>query len=275
MEDKISLAGDLGSGKSTLSKILTERLGMEYYGTGFICREVAARHGISVEEINKYMETHPEIDREIDDGLVALSDIDRPYLIDSRMAWFFTKGTFRVYLSTDLLTSAARILAAKRNEERFNSLEEAAESISRRQESESYRYREFYGVNNLDLFNYDLIIDTTYTPPETVADYFCDAFAAWKKDKDYRGCFLSPMRISYPDEDAGDAEKIPQLAEQISAGELPTVTVFQDGHRFCIAGDPTVALAYSLTDAVYVPCRLVRPSEADLARNYAPMANSL
>ena len=114
MKDKISLAGDLGSGKSTLSKILTERLGMEYYSTGTICREVATRHGISVGEMNKYMETHPELDHEIDDGLSALSEVDRPLLIDSRMAWHFTKGTFRVYLSTDLLTSAARIHAAGR-----------------------------------------------------------------------------------------------------------------------------------------------------------------
>ena len=31
MKGKISLAGDLGSGKSTVSKIIIDRLGAEYY----------------------------------------------------------------------------------------------------------------------------------------------------------------------------------------------------------------------------------------------------
>ena len=68
MKDKISLAGDLGSGKSTVSDVLISRLGAEYYSTGAIVRSIAASKGMTVTELNKYMETHPEIDHEIDDG---------------------------------------------------------------------------------------------------------------------------------------------------------------------------------------------------------------
>ena len=75
MMDKISLAGDLGSGKSTVSKILIERLGASYYSTGSIVRSIAEKRGMTVTELNVYMETHPEIDHEIDDGLVALADL--------------------------------------------------------------------------------------------------------------------------------------------------------------------------------------------------------
>ena len=69
MQDKISLAGDLGSGKSTVSKILIEELGATYYSTGAIVRDIAEKRGMSVVELNTYMETHPEIDHEIDDGI--------------------------------------------------------------------------------------------------------------------------------------------------------------------------------------------------------------
>lgn len=275
MQDKISLAGDLGSGKSTLSKILTEKLGMEYYTTGAICREVAARHGMTVVEMNQYMETHPELDREIDDGLAALSQVDRPLLIDSRMAWHFTAGTFRVYLSTELTVSAARIHAAGRAEEHFSGVEETAEKIRVRQESESRRYQEFYGVNNLDLRNYDLIVDTTYATPETVADCVAAAFAAWQQDKNYRACFLSPLRLFYPDEVTAEGEEIGRLSDEIEGGARPTVAVFCRDRRFCVKGDPTVALAYALTDLPFVPCRLEEAEESDLARDYAPMADSL
>ena len=100
MKEKISLAGDLGSGKSTVSDILIARLGAKYYSTGAIVRSIAEKYGMSVGELNVYMETHPEIDHEIDDGLKALGELDEFLIIDSRMAWHFTKGTFPIYLST-------------------------------------------------------------------------------------------------------------------------------------------------------------------------------
>ena len=77
MSFKISLAGDLGSGKSTVAKIITERTGATYYATGAIMREVARRYGMDIAAFNVYAETHPETDREIDDGLVRLSDDPR------------------------------------------------------------------------------------------------------------------------------------------------------------------------------------------------------
>ena len=52
---KISLAGDLGSGKSTVSKILIERLGAKYHSTGAICRAIAKEHGLDVVQINVYI----------------------------------------------------------------------------------------------------------------------------------------------------------------------------------------------------------------------------
>ena len=168
MMDKISLAGDLGSGKSTVADILISRLDAEYYSTGAIVRSIAAQRGMTVTELNKYMETHPEIDHEIDAGIAALSEVDKALIIDSRMAWHFTKGTFKVYLSCDIETSALRIMHAKREGECSSSLEEQIKCTRERRESEKKRYLEQYGVNIKDLSNYSLIVDTTSaTPRET------------------------------------------------------------------------------------------------------------
>ncbi len=271
MQDKISLAGDLGSGKSTVSKILTEMLGMEYYSTGTICREVAARHGMTVVEMNQYMETHPELDREIDDGLCALSDDPRPLLIDSRMAWHFVRDTFRVYLSTETAVSAARIFGAGRAEEHFATVEETEAKIRERRESEKKRYMAFYGVNNKDLFNYDLILDTTYTTPEQVAEEMARAFRLWKEDHSLRFCAMSPLRLYYHDDETSP-EKIASFSAAIEAGERPVVDVFIDGERFCVKGDPALALAYALSDLPYVPCRAVREAEEG---NFIRMSDTL
>ena len=105
---KISLAGDLGSGKSTVGKILAEKLGAEVYSTGTIQRAIALKMGMTTLQLNQYMETHPEIDGMIDDGLRALEHEDKKLIIDSRMAWHFVPSSFSVYMAADPYISAER-----------------------------------------------------------------------------------------------------------------------------------------------------------------------
>ena len=42
---KISITGDLGSGKSTVAKQLAKDLGFDYISTGTIFREIAKEYG--------------------------------------------------------------------------------------------------------------------------------------------------------------------------------------------------------------------------------------
>ena len=273
MQEKISLAGDLGSGKSTVSKLLVELLGMEYYSTGTICRAVAAKHGMSVVEMNVYMETHPELDREIDDGLVALSDVDKPLLIDSRMAWHFVRDTFRVYLSTEVAVSAARIFGAGRAEEQFASVEETEAQIRRRRDSEKKRYLELYGVNNKDLFNYDLVLDTTYATPAEIADCIACAFRAWQADRASRFCYLSPLRLYYRADGGAEEDTVASLSAEIDGGARPSLDVTIDGERFLSMGEAALPLAYALSDVPFIPCRLIKTEGTD--GEWVRMADSL
>ena len=123
---KISLAGDLGSGKSTVGKLLAARFGAEVYSTGTIQRAIALEMGMTTLQLNQYMETHPEIDGKIDDGLRALEGTEKNLVIDSRMAWHFVPSSFSVYMAADPYVSAARIMNAGRESEPFASVEEAA-----------------------------------------------------------------------------------------------------------------------------------------------------
>ena len=112
---KISLAGDLGSGKSTVGRIIGEKCGLEFYSTGTIQRKIALERGMTTYELNRYMEDHPEIDDEIDNGLKALENSDKNLVIDSRLAWHFVPISFAVYMTTMSEISARRIMNAKRD----------------------------------------------------------------------------------------------------------------------------------------------------------------
>ena len=85
------------------------------------------------------MESHPEIDEEIDRGLAELASDPRALIIDSRMAWHFTEGTFPVYLSVDIESAAVRIMCANRKGEHSDSLEDTVRATRERRESEVKR----------------------------------------------------------------------------------------------------------------------------------------
>ena len=175
----ISLTGDLGSGKSTVSKILIESLGYEYIYTGKIQREIANKYQMTTLELNKYAETHPEIDQEIDATFKSLCN-SSDLIVDSRLAWFFIPNSFKVYLKTDIFESARRITAdIQRKSEKYQTVEEAVQNIIARKESENKRYMQLYGADCSDMSNFDLIVDTTHISPKEVADEIITGYNAW------------------------------------------------------------------------------------------------
>ena len=190
----ISITGDLGSGKSTVSKILKERLSYEYIYTGKIQRELADKYNMTILELNQYAETHPEIDEEIDSIFKSLNDLypsptlptgegaESGLIVDSRLAWFFIPKSFKIYLKTDVEVAADRISNDKQRKcEKYLSHEEAVCDIKARKESENKRYLELYGADCSDLSNFNLVVDCSYITPEKVADSIIEKYYAWRE----------------------------------------------------------------------------------------------
>ena len=176
MSKTISLTGDLGSGKSTVSAILCKTMNYEYVYTGQIQRRIAERYSMTTNELNVYAETHPEIDQEIDNTFKSLVDAEN-LIVDSRLAWYFIPNSFKVFLKTNIVVSAQRISGDKeRINENYTSIQEAAMKIVERKKSEVKRYKLYYGVDCLDYTNYDLIIDTTEVPPKDVCEIILSEF---------------------------------------------------------------------------------------------------
>ncbi len=193
---KISITGDLGSGKSTVCGIMKEKYGFNVYSIGGIQRALAQKYNMTTLELNKYMEEHMEMDDEIDGALIEISKKDEKMLLDSRMAWHFVPESFKVYLSIDLNIAVQRILSAERGEvEKYSSFEEAKNKIFERKASENFRYLTKYGVDCSDMNNYDLIIDTSYSKPEEIVDVLIAQLEQWKEKKPFNRYWLSPKSL--------------------------------------------------------------------------------
>ncbi|NLM57481.1 MAG: AAA family ATPase [Clostridiales bacterium] len=166
----IAITGKLGSGKSTIAKIMSETLGYEIYNTGKIQRRTAEEMGISTLELNKRMLTDASLDYIIDEAVAKLSAERDNIIFDSRMAWYFAKNSYRIFLTVDPDVAAQRVFAMNRGKsEKYSSVEEAKRQLIERSEVERKRFRDIYGVDYFDLSNYDLVFDTTYMTSEESA----------------------------------------------------------------------------------------------------------
>ena len=241
---KISLAGDLGSGKSTVGKILAEEFHAELYSTGTIQRKIATEMGMTTLQLNQYMETHPEIDGKIDDGLRALEKEPIDLIIDSRMAWHFVPSSFSVYMMADAVISAERIMNAGRESEPFKSVEEAVRSVSDRRKSEMARYSHLYHVNIKDMENYKYVIDTSFVSPEEVAQHISAHYRMFTEGKAFARYEICPSRLLPCGEEGGE----PALAEKdgfwyIASGAAKIAEQIAQGAKLiaCVRGEADAA----------------------------------
>lgn len=197
MKKIITLAGDLGSGKSTVSKILIEKLDFEYVYTGAIQRNIAERLGMTTTELNIYSETHPEIDNEIDSIFKSLTN-ENNLIVDSRLAWFFLPNSFKIFLKCNTKISVDRIFSdEKRNKEIYRNKEEALFNIIERKTSEVRRYLEYYDADISDMLNFDFIIDTSFITPQDVVFFILENFKLWTENKFTKKVLISPLNL-YP-----------------------------------------------------------------------------
>lgn len=168
----ISITGDLGSGKSTVAKILAEKLGYNYVSTGSIQRKMAEERGMNTLELNYYAEKNKEIDDAIDHYLISLDQNNENYVLDSRLAWHFVKRTFKVYLTVTPEIAAKRVMTddMRTGEPGAKDLQERVHTLTERQNVENRRYLNLYHVNCRDMNNYDLVLDTSFCEIDEVAD---------------------------------------------------------------------------------------------------------
>ena len=171
----ITISGKAGSGKSTVAKLLSEKLKLRHYSIGDLMRAMASEKKISLLELNKLAEADKSIDFELDKKLKELGKSKDNFVVDGRLAaYFIPQADVRVFLETDDKVRAERILKDKRQQEKSSSLSETSENIKKREESEKIRYQKYYGVNYTDKNLYNFEVDTTKLNPNEVVGKIID-----------------------------------------------------------------------------------------------------
>lgn len=165
----ITITGDLGSGKSSVGKILAKTLGYKFYSMGDIIGEVAKERGMTINELQEIQETDKTIDTDMDNYQRKLGKNSNNFIMDSRLGFHFIPNSIRLFLKVDIKEGARRILIDPRDDEfHAKDINHQIELIKRRMESEKKRYQQYYGIDPRDESHYDFVVDTTTIPKEEV-----------------------------------------------------------------------------------------------------------
>lgn len=242
----ITITGNLGSGKSSVAKILKEK-GYEYSSTGNIFRQLAMEKGLSVEEFNKQVNEAASrgdhsVDKMIDDTTTRIAKERDHVVFDSRLAWHFAPESFKVFIITDLDEASRRVFndSMRANSESYESQSACRKALINRQKLETVRYKEIYDIDYYDMSNYNLVIESTSAAPDEIVQEILDKMTAYQNGVFDKMMELNPSSIRVPEQDdasKGTAESDVEVVEKggvftLCAGKKKLEKAVAQGAKF-------------------------------------------
>jgi CMP/dCMP kinase len=226
----VVINGDLGSGKSTVSKLLAARLGIRRISVGELYRTMAAQRDMTALHLNLHAELDEEVDDYVDQLQRAIAASGEQVVVDSRLAWHFFSDALKVHLVTDPAVAAQRVLGRPAaTVESYTSAEEARSRLASRSESERSRFLSRYGADKMRLRNYDIVCDSTRATPDEIVERIVNRLDAPPRDALRPLLYLDPTRI-HPTADRRTSEAV-DAKGRIAVGYTAPHFFAIDGHR--------------------------------------------
>jgi len=173
----ITISGPHGSGKTTVGKIIADKLNYKFFSTGDARGEIALKHNMTMNELNKVGETEAWPHKEVDDYIQELGTKADDIVIDSWLAFHFIPKSFKIFFKINPKTAAERIFKQKQadssvreDEEKTKDVEDTIRDIKEKTDSWKIGIKKLYDIDPFDEKHYDIVVDTSNLTIEQVVD---------------------------------------------------------------------------------------------------------
>lgn len=168
---KITISGPPGSGKTTVAKILSDRLKIKLISAGSVFRQLAKEKGMSIEDFSRLAEMDPEIDILIDKMQKEMAEREKNVIVEGRLsAWMIKDADLKVLIFADAEIRYGRIARREGKDVQI-----VRQETKMREEIERRRYQKYYNINVDDWSIYDLIINSNRLSAEKIAEIIISA----------------------------------------------------------------------------------------------------
>lgn len=165
----ITISGPPGSGKTTVGRLLAEKLGYEFISTGMVFRDMAEERHMSLAEFGQLASENHDIDLELDKRIVAIALDRKRIVLEGRLAGHMLHlngiKSFKVWIDATMHTRATRIAGRE-----GKTPEQTEAEIAVRELCEQERYRSIYGIDSKSLAVYDHVVISDEMKPEQIVD---------------------------------------------------------------------------------------------------------
>jgi cytidylate kinase len=148
---RITISGEVASGKSTVGKLLAERLKYEFESIGNITRNEAFRVGKSIVEFQQMCLEDKSIDLKLDSEFANNCNSKENIVVDYRVGFKFINNAYNIYLKIDEETAVERLKNSLRSDETYHTLSE-------RNKLFKHQFMNAYSIDYTDPFNYQMVI---------------------------------------------------------------------------------------------------------------------
>lgn len=162
----IALSGQCSTGKSTLGRVLAEKLDLKYVDVGSEYKKITKNLSLKIENFGSIPEEQLRL---IDDEFKKRMLNEHNIIWDSRLSCYLAQKNpeiFKIFCKADFLVRAQRT-----SQRDAISFEEAKQRIMDRDKEEMRVFKRLYGISDINNEKWiDLCIDTSIKSPEVLVD---------------------------------------------------------------------------------------------------------